>query len=220
MKTTKAISTISFNTEDFLKGKLNDLVDADILSTWVYIKHQPDEDSGKEHFHVYMVPSQSVDLTKLRKQFKEPDAEKPETPKGCLNIVKSEWVNWAWYGLHDWAYLQSKGERRNIHYKREDFVCNDADELQALLSTLKPTRDMLQWVVIQEALEKPNKDVIKILQENYITPFDWDKMTKAVELARHSKWLDDSRVRDENGFKKVKTKEDEIPFINVEKSKN
>lgn len=204
MKTTRVISTISFNTEDFLKGKLNDLVDSDILSYWVYIKHLPDKDSGKEHFHVYMQPSKAVDLTALRKQFKEPDPEN-ENPRGCLTIDKSEWQNWCWYVLHDWAYLMSKGQTRNVHYKTSDLVCNDDDELTLLLSQLKPTRDMLQWIVIKQALDEPKKDVVKVLQDNYITPFDWERMTRAVELARNSKWNEENikKYKDENGFRRA-----------------
>ena len=49
MKTSKPISTISFNTESFLRGKLRELEAAGILEFWAYIKHDPEpEPEGRQ----------------------------------------------------------------------------------------------------------------------------------------------------------------------------
>ena len=44
MRTTKPIATISFNTPDFLKLKLNELLKAGRLSFWAFIVHKPEDD--------------------------------------------------------------------------------------------------------------------------------------------------------------------------------
>lgn len=59
MTTIKALSTISYNSEDFLKGKLNELCANGYIDFWYYIKHIGEYDvasntADKDHIHVYL----------------------------------------------------------------------------------------------------------------------------------------------------------------------
>lgn len=131
MRTTKPISTISFNTEAYLVGKLNELVKSKHITLWHFIKHLPEDDEGgnKEHFHVYIEPSKLVQTDDIREQLKEFDPLNPNKPKGCLPFRNSKFDSWYMYSLHDVGYLATKNEERKYHYRHEDFQTSDSDML-------------------------------------------------------------------------------------------
>lgn len=132
MKTTKAISTISYNTTAFLHGTLKRLVSEGILTFWVFIQHQPEEDETKEHFHVFMKPNKAVDTLWLQNQFIEQVAGE-KLPRKCLPIDPSKFADWYWYGLHDATYLAGKGMSRKRHYDGSEMVASDSDYLTELV---------------------------------------------------------------------------------------
>lgn len=131
MRTTKPISTISFNSPEFLKTKLEELQDAKLISFWVFIKHLPEDDEGgkKEHLHLYLEPSKITQTDDLKEQFKEFDPTHPDKPLGCIGFRSSKFDDWYLYALHDKAYLASKGQSRKYHYKHEEMASSDEDEL-------------------------------------------------------------------------------------------
>ena len=131
MRTTKPISTISFNTPDFLKLKLNELVKAGKLSFWAFIVHKPEDDEGgkKEHCHVYVEPSKMLQSDDLKAELKEFDPEHPDKPRGCISFNSSKFDPWYLYALHDKRYLASKGQSRRYHYEHDDIVTSDDDDL-------------------------------------------------------------------------------------------
>lgn len=135
MQTRKPISTVSFNSLEFLLGKLKELTQAGQLEFWSVVEHQPepdeinDEAGHKVHYHVYMEPAKQVQTTALREQFKEPDPVVGK-PKGCLQIQSSKFDDWYLYALHDPAYLASKKQSRVYSYEPEQVMSSDADDLQ------------------------------------------------------------------------------------------
>ena len=66
-RTIKPLSSISYNTRDFLKNKLDDLSKRGVLDFWCFIfhhgEHMEDGSQEKDHFHVSMVPGEQVDKT-------------------------------------------------------------------------------------------------------------------------------------------------------------
>ena len=149
MRTTKPFSTISFNSEAFLVGKLTELVKAKRLSFFAVIKHKPEDDEGgkKEHFHVYCEPSKMMQTDDMKDELTEYDPEKPDKPKTCIPCNSSNFDNWALYGLHDKRYLAMKNQSRRFHYRYEDFITSDADALlfkfrSIDLTALSPYADM------------------------------------------------------------------------------
>lgn len=140
MKTTLPISTISFNTEKYLALKLNELLKAHVISFWAYIKHKPEEDEKKPHLHVWLELARSLQTEELREQFIEPCENKK--PRKCLPFQKSKFGDWYLYCLHDIQYLNSKGQQRVHHYKRENFRVSDVeyfDELIRQIDLVKQT---------------------------------------------------------------------------------
>ena len=53
MKTKREISTISYNTVDFLVMTLNQLIKDHVISYWMFISHLPDEDE-KKHITMFI----------------------------------------------------------------------------------------------------------------------------------------------------------------------
>lgn len=130
VRTTKPISTISFNTVSYLKLKLDEMTRNHILSFWCFISHKPEDDEAglKEHIHLYVEPSRLLQTDDLRTEFLEPDPEK-DKPRGCLVFRSSKFDDWYLYALHRREYLASKGQARKFHYKHEDIVSSDSDDL-------------------------------------------------------------------------------------------
>ena len=76
MKTSKPISTISYNSEEYLKSKLDYLVKNNTVEFWFYVKHLGEYDKetnmqDKDHMHLYIQCCDRVDTVKLREQFVE-----------------------------------------------------------------------------------------------------------------------------------------------------
>lgn len=134
MVTRSAISTISYNSFDFLVQELNSLVNERIIEFWCFIEHLPEEDETKVHKHVYLIPSTTIDTFTLGNRLKEIDINNPGLPPlGCMLWRKSKFVDWYLYSLHDADYLVTKNESRKYHYARTELICPDPDSLNELV---------------------------------------------------------------------------------------
>lgn len=129
--TAKPISTISYNTEPYLKKVLTGLISACKLEMAYYIRHEG-ESGDKDHFHVYMMPAKRVDTVELREAFVEPDPSN-ELPLGVLPCKGSKVSDWLLYAVHDKRYLlmHSNDEAQHkIEYDMNDIVCLGAPRQQ------------------------------------------------------------------------------------------
>lgn len=149
MRTTKPISTISFNTPAYLRLKLDELLNAGRISFWAFIEHLPEDDEGgrKEHMHVYIEPSKMLQTDDVKSELTEYDPEHPKKPRGCLPFKSSKFDPWYLYALHDKRYLASKSQSRHYHYRHEQIVTSDDDNLTFLarsidMLALSPYADM------------------------------------------------------------------------------
>lgn len=113
--TQKPISTISYNTENFLDRKLKELYEAHIIDYALYIKHKGENDvddftgeitTDKDHWHIYLHTSKRIDLTSIKKEFNEIDIENiTSKPLGCMNFQLSKIGHWLCYAVHKFEYL-------------------------------------------------------------------------------------------------------------------
>lgn len=149
MRTTKPISTISFNTPEYLYQKLKELENAGLITFWSFICHEPEDDEGgkKQHQHVYIEPSKMIQTDNIREELKEFDPQNPDKPRGCLKFSSSKFGDWYMYGLHDKRYLASKGQSRKYHYSPDMMIASNADDLTFMARTidllsLSPYADM------------------------------------------------------------------------------
>lgn len=127
MATQKPISTISYNTELFLKEKLEIWLKAHIIQSYQYICHKG-EDGDKDHIHLRIEPNKRVDPMDLQEELKEYQLGK-EKPLGVRPFRPSKEEDWFLYAVHDPQYLKLKykgGEKgEKIPYKWQDIVVPD-----------------------------------------------------------------------------------------------
>ena len=122
MATQKPISTISYNTEPFLKEKLEIWLNAHIIQAYQYICHKG-EDGDKDHIHLRIEPNKKIDPMDLIEQLREYQIGK-DKPLGCRPFRPSKEEDWILYVVHDSQYLKIKyggGEKgEKIPYKWQD----------------------------------------------------------------------------------------------------
>ena len=135
MRTRSIISTISYNTPEFLSVKLEDLRRAKVVSEWYFIEHQPEADEKKVHIHLLVVPSKQLQTDDLGECFIQPDP--PNPPRKCLWWeVTKDFQDWYLYSIHDPEYLISKAQSREWVYSIEQVVAHDRDYLEERVSKI------------------------------------------------------------------------------------
>lgn len=150
MKTTKPVSSVSWNSRQYLVDRLEELRKAHLIAFWVLIQHYAEEDEKKDHIHFYLEPNRSIDTELLREKFIElvPGSK----PLGVNKFQKSNFQNWLWYSLHDKAYLLSKGETRNFSYSVSDLIASDdRDLLQRIQENPRPESE---YSKVEELISK------------------------------------------------------------------
>lgn len=134
MITRTNVSTISYNTDEFLTFMLNELIKNHSIEFWSFINHIPEEDETKAHKHLFIIPAGSIDTFVLSDFLKEIDVVNPLLPPlGTIFWKHSKFVDWYLYALHDIDYLASKGESRMYHYTKSEFVVSDSDYFNELI---------------------------------------------------------------------------------------
>ena len=151
MRTTKPISTVSYNSKEYLEGVLNGLVKAHKVAFWAYVYHMAEEDENKDHIHLYIEPNVKLDTMDLADMFREVDLNNPTKPLKCIDWRSSKWDDWYLYGIHDEAYLRMKFETRKYHYRLEDVHASDMDELE-IKAYRAMHSDVLKNVKIHDAM--------------------------------------------------------------------
>lgn len=122
MSTSKPISTISYNTESFLKEKLDTWLNSHIIQAYQYICHKG-EDGDKDHIHLRIEPNKKLDPMDLNEELRE-FQKGNDKPLCCRPFRPSKEEDWILYAIHDMQYLKikyggaEKGEK--IPYKWED----------------------------------------------------------------------------------------------------
>lgn len=166
MQTTKLISTVSFNTPNFLKGKLNSLVASAVLEYAHWVIHEPEEDETKQHIHVVMKPNRRLDTSALGKEFVEKLADE-EKPRGVLPFRStSRMSDWVLYSAHDIQYLLRKGETRKHSYELKQFNSTCQDLLEEDWRDCHHSED--NKIPLLREYAKQGKTWADILQLNFI----------------------------------------------------
>lgn len=139
--TAKPISTISFNTREFLLRKLDSFYSSGIFDDYRVIFHtgEPDHFTGevaKDHAHVWISPNRRLDTVDLRLSFNEVDFAHPDIvePLGCLPFRPSKQDHWLLYSLHDPIYLAAHDSDNDgdgkIEYFLEDILTPFPEQLR------------------------------------------------------------------------------------------
>lgn len=103
------------------------MLSENLIFFYAFIKHAPEEDTKKEHFHIFVSPNKPLDFLAVRRRFIEPVAN--NKPLGCLPFQPSKLNDWLLYAIHDIDYLNKKGLFRLNHYGIDCVVSSDDDFL-------------------------------------------------------------------------------------------
>lgn len=106
MASQKPISTISYNSESFLREKLDDWLKAHIICAYQYICHKG-EDGDKDHIHLRIEPNKRIDPMNLSEDLRE-FVSGHDKPLGCRPWRPSKEEDWLLYAVHDETYLKIK----------------------------------------------------------------------------------------------------------------
>ena len=134
--TQSEISTIAYGSVPFLRGQLEHLRSAGVLSEYMLLLHDRDvSDDGalkKAHVHIWACPARRVDITAIRNSLVMPVPG--DKPLGCLEVRRSKRDDWLLYALHHPTYLASKGSSDGKYeYPLSDLVFSDGIDPAALL---------------------------------------------------------------------------------------
>lgn len=179
MKTTKPLSSISWNSRQFLVDRLEELRKAHLIAFWVLIQHQAEDDEKKKHIHFYVEPNRSIDSEVLRENFIEPVPG--SKPLGVNKFQKSKFTDWLWYSLHDKAYLASKGEARKYSYSIKDLIASDDEDLVQRIQ--EHPRPESEYNKVYELIEQGYSDEA-IAQMLNVPLFRFEYFCRAVQKLR------------------------------------
>lgn len=174
MKTEKPISTISYNSVDFLEKTLNNLQIDGYISYWCYIRHNPDNDSTKFHSHVYIEPNGRICTDKLRSFFSE-EVENNK-PLGVMPFQCSEFVNWTLYGIHDIRYLAKKGLTRTFHYSFDDIRRSDNEWFKQNVASIPKEKSEMIYDLMRDGYTPT-----ALLRDGFIKLSDYQNARRAYD---------------------------------------
>ena len=168
--TAKPMTTISYNSEGFLKRKLQQMFETGKLEDYRYIFHYG-EGGDKDHFHVMLFPNRRIDSVELREEFKEITTD--EKPLGCMPFRKNSlFDHWIMYVIHDPDYLkahqsQDDGDGK-IEYPLEDIKTPFPEQLQRDYKVAIRLKKTDNQKIIEDY--QKGKTPIDVAYENNINP--------------------------------------------------
>lgn len=216
MATQKPISTISYNTEPFLKEKLDIWLNAHIIQCYQYICHKG-EDGDKDHIHLRIEPNKKLDPMDLIEQLREYPIGQ-QKPLGCRPFRPSKEEDWFLYAVHDSKYLSYKyqgGEKgEKLPYSWQDIVAPDNYDVEVafiraksklehtsgnMASRLRAGEDPISLIMQGENVYTVNavmqamykNDYQRVCQELSLVKFRLEILQDAVEKAGYSIECDD-----------------------------
>ena len=101
MRTSKAVSTISYNSAEFLKAKIEYWRKSGIIEFGMWIRHEPEADEKKAHYHVYLKPAKLIQTMDLEMDSCELDPDNPDKPLKMVSFRISKEDDWLLYSIHD-----------------------------------------------------------------------------------------------------------------------
>lgn len=197
------MSTISYNSVEFLTIKLTAMLDSGKLDDFRFIRHIG-EDGDKDHVHLWVRPSKRLDFKALSDDLREVDLSNPGKTLGVLPWRKSDADNWLMYILHDPDYLaiHSKANDEPTHkieYSLQDVYTPYPEQLERDFRRAVSLRQTDAQRVIQ-ALQR-GMSVVDIMYTIQMNPTQIQAIARAYQEAVYSArrhWDDEKPQRDKN----------------------
>lgn len=150
MRTSKPISTISYNTPEFLRGKIDYWKSIGLIEFGMWIRHEPEQDEKKAHYHVFLKPAKLLQTMDFEIDSQEIDPLQPGKPLKMISFRTSKESDWVLYAVHDPVYLLEKGLQREHIYSFEEINSTCSDTLADIISHVSDERKgRLEYRLIQ-----------------------------------------------------------------------
>lgn len=199
MNTSREISTISYNSQEFLIMKLEELLEKHIISYYMLINHFAEEDEKKNHIHLFLKPNKKLDTMDLQKNFIEFDSANIK-PLKCLDFRVSNSDDWILYNLHYGPYLASKFESRKFHYTVEEIISSDEDNLEYLYHHAMHGSEFAQKKQLLDALNDSTISAVDLIRNGTVSLSQANNLRAFREMLIHSDKYDitcsDMQMRD------------------------
>lgn len=170
---------ISYNTPNYLREKLDEMVKAKIIEEYRYIKHDG-EDGDKDHIHLWIKPNKRIDTMDFAEDMNEidPNNEKPLTCIGARNSNEEDWIM---YVLHDAEYLQAHfsdndGDGKKP-YSVADIITNEEDLLKRCYKRALENKKG-KWANVKKELDM-NISPVEIITRYNINPTQFNSFLTA-----------------------------------------
>lgn len=182
MRTRRLVSTVSYNTHDFLKLTCERLRASGVIELAYWVLHQPEEDEKKVHIHVCMLPARVLDTMELEKQFLELVPGESE-PRRVLPFRVSKFADWFLYCSHNAGYLVSKGQSRRFSYTLEQFgsTCKERLIEDVKMIDMRPFK---VWALVNAAVAS-GQSWEDLMSSGGIPPHNWLYFKELYNSARH-----------------------------------
>lgn len=159
MNTRCPISTISYNTEQFLIKELNKMIGEGVIDFYAFIYHFAEgEELGEKmnHRHLYVMPGRLIVTSALNSRLQQIDLQQPDLPPlGCMPWRHSKFGDWYMYCLHDKDYLALQCQERKYHYDKHEFVVSNWEYFNELIHT----SDLVKYKSFAKFIELVNSGV-------------------------------------------------------------
>lgn len=198
MATQKPISTVSYNSEQFLKEKLDSWVQQHIIQCYQYICHKG-EDGDKDHIHVRIEPNKKLDPMSLTESLREYDKDHPTKPLGVRPWRPSKEEDWILYAVHEPTYLRlkygdnDKGEK--LPYKWTDIKANEYYDVEVAFIRAKSSMEHSSVNMATRLQQGENAKQLILQGEN---PYIVNALVKAFSMTdyeRVASQLSDAQYR-------------------------
>ena len=177
----------------FLQNVLSTAVEDGSIFFYAFIRHYAEEDTKKDHFHIFVSPSKPLDMLAFRRLFIEPVPG--DKPLCSLPFQSSKIGDWLLYALHDITYLNKHGLVRLNHYSIEDVITND-DEflLQSYYDAKESISDNRMVLFINEM--RRGASFGDILRAGIVPPNQivyWEKVYKT-SISQYGQDVDNKQI--------------------------
>lgn len=197
MATQLPISTISYNTEGFLREQLDAWIKAHYIQAYQYICHKG-EDGDKDHIHLRIEPNKKLDMMDLTEKLKQWEKGK-DKPLGVRPWRPSKEEDWYLYVVHDPEYMSikysgmDKGEK--IPYEWEKIQVSEDYDLETAFIRAKATLNHSSAQMVDKLKDgaKPS-ELISLGYNPYLVNAVY-KALFATDYSRVVKELDNVRQR-------------------------
>lgn len=196
MATQKPISTISYNTEDFLREKLDNWYKAHIIQAYHYIKHIG-EDGDKDHIHLRIEPNKKLDPMDLLEGLKQ-YVSGNDKPLTCRPFRPSKEEDWFLYVVHDPDFLKLKGESGKLRYKWEDIKASPDYDVQTAFIRARQSLQHLSPSIVR-ALEG-GTSAIQLINEGE-NPFHIKACLQLLQASEYERIASELKIAREQNSK-------------------